>query len=665
MPVIILFLALLVTESIVSNSIASFNLPTEYFWFEAATNASILALLSLVILRFIFTFYQQIRPTEKIREWLFLQVGISVFGIELSITLMQSIINMEASHTGLLFDLKSLAFAGISSIAVFIYVFHPNINKLTRFLNRTEIRYTTSYIFGISLLLLFLINVSQTQVIDLKKQIFKNEAEQLALIDKALSYRIAETVLDTRTLASQPDFVRHLSGSRHALKEVELEFRNIVDIKHSYDQIRFIDAKGQEQIRVNRAVDKSVIVKNKALQDKKNRYYIPEIGRLDPGKVYISPLDLNIEHKQIEKPHKPITRIATPVKDQQFNLMGLIIINLNAGHLIQHLRDAQILSQGQIMLLNQEGYWLHGIAEDNLWAFMYKQTTYPALSEHNPDLWQAVNGAATGVLEQADSYFIFRRIQLNQNPRIQAFEQFSGDWPEWLLITEIKADVVVAQNSERQQLLMILSGLLALVTAIGTFLYTRSQLKRSNAEEKIRHMAEHDPLTGLYNRRHFMQELETALVRAKKNKTPLALFYLDLDNFKPINDGIGHEAGDDALILISGRLQEMLRQNDILARIGGDEFVLLIQNPKSQAQLEEIANRIISNLKEPITIHGIPCQLGVSIGIAISRHNNENRDQILKAADMLMLEAKAKGKSCFCIGDLDRSVHSKPKFREA
>lgn len=657
MPVIILFFALLITESITSKFIASLHLNAEYYWFEAAANASILALASLLILRFIFAYYRQIQPSEKVREWLFLQVGLSVFGIELSLTLLQSIISLEHLNNILLFDFKSIVFALISSVAIYIYVFYPHSNALTSFLNRIEIRYTTSYLFGVALLVLFLINVFQTQSKDLKEKIIKNEAEQLVLIDKALSYRIAEAVLDTRTLASQPDFVRHLSGNENAITEVQLEFRNIVDIKHSYDQIRFIDEEGREQVRINKGQQKTEIVPEQDLQNKINRYYVPETGKLNHGKVYISPLDLNIEHGQIEIPHKPITRIATPVKDPLQNLMGLIIINLNASHLIQHLEDAKTLSQGNIMMLNQEGYWLHGASPERLWAFMYKDNQQPRLSSLNPELWEALSKTHSGSLEQESGYYIFHRVILSQDERIQQFEQSTGDWPEWLLITFIDQTVVAKKSLERLNLMIIISILLAIVTGLGTYLYTRSQLKRTNAENKIRHMAEHDPLTGLYNRRHFMQELERALIHARKEKSSLALFYLDLDNFKPINDDLGHEAGDEALMLVSHRLSQMLRQNDTLARIGGDEFVLMIHNPHTQEQLEEIANRIIENLKHPLSLKGKQCQLGVSIGIAVSRHNNENRDELLKAADMLMLEAKAKGKSCFCIGELDKVPH--------
>lgn len=655
MPVIVLFSLLFITESITTTVISSLNLNPEFYWFEAFCNASSQALVSLLILSFILTLYSQVRPTKRAREWLYLQFGISVFGIELLLTLLLSItqikqlLPLECSYC------KALAFSFISTVAVYTYVFRPNANSITRILNRIEFRYTTSYIFGISLLLALLINIYQAQATRITNDLLDHEAEQLTLIDKALRYRITEAVLDTLALANQPDFIRHLDGDQRSLPDVQLEFQNIVQIKHSYDQIRFIDNTGHEQVRVNKGNLSAEIVKPQDLQNKKGRYYVPETGKLDHGKVYISPLDLNIEHGEIELPHKPITRIATPVKDSHSQLLGLIVINLNAGDLIQHLKDAQTLSQGQIMMLNQDGFWLHDKTSEKLWAFMLNPEGKNTLSETNPELWQTIEKQASGTLKQDDEYFVYHRIRLSDASRIQAFEQLPFAWPEWLLVTRISKEVIVKSSLQHLHLILTLSFILAIVTGLGTLLYTRSQLIRSSAESRVKHLADHDPLTGLYNRRNLIEKLDKALLHARASNEQVAVFYLDLDNFKPINDKLGHEAGDEVLKRVSNRLSQMLRNTDTLARIGGDEFVILIPNPESNKRLEEIATRIITNLKQPIKINGVNCKLGVSIGIALSRNNNESRDQLLKAADMLMLEAKQMGKSCYQFAHIESS----------
>lgn len=390
------------------------------------------------------------------------------------------------------------------------------------------------------------------------------------------------------------------------------------------------------------------------LQYKQDRYYVPETGRLDHGKVYISPLDLNVEFGEIELPHKPITRIATPVKDEHGRFLGLIVINLMAEHLLQYLDDANELSKGQINLLNQQGFWMHGdMQPPPKWAFMFSDELTDSLAQKSPALWKQIQQHSNGHLRTEEGAYIFHKVRLSDHQRIQKFEQAPFTWPIWTLMTKIDNSVITQLSLQKLHLFMLVCALLALVSGIGTYLYTLSQLKRNSAENRVQHMADHDPLTGLYNRRNLMQQLESALIYAREQHETVAVFYLDLDNFKPINDRLGHEVGDEVLKRISNRLTQMLRQSDTLARIGGDEFVILIRNPDSIQRLKEIASRIVRNLKQPIHLENVECQLGVSVGVAISRDNLESRDALLKAADMLMLEAKREGKSCYRIAELD------------
>lgn len=653
MPVIILFIAFFLTEAGISSLITKLNLSDEYFWFEAVTNASAQALISLFTFSVLIQVFRSLKPSNRAREWSFLQFGLSAFGIELLLMLIQSIIGMAGLSEIQSLTAKAFLFAIISTTAIYIYTIRPDKNRLTRLLNTIQLRYATSYLFGVTLLLTFLSIVYQKQTQQYETGLIANESEQLVLIDKALTYRISEAVLDTLELASQPDFIRHLQGNKNALGEIELEFKNSVRIKQSYDQIRFIDAYGQEAVRINKSRNGVEVVPPQKLQNKRGRYYVPETGKLDHGKVYISPLDLNVEHGRIEIPHKPITRISTPVKDTNGSLLGLIVINLNASHLIQHLKDAQALSQGNIMMLNNEGYWLHAKKEERLWSFMFEPYSQTRIQDQMPNLWEAAQSTPSGFLKQDDGYYIFHRIALNKSSRIYLYEQTPFLWPEWTLITHIPLDKVSQNSMQRLQLFIVFCLLIIIVTGVGTYLYTLSQLKRNHAEVKVRHMAEHDPLTGLYNRRNLMAQLDIALTQSKLIQSKLAVLYLDLDNFKPINDQYGHEVGDEALKQVSARLIKILRKTDVLARIGGDEFVILIQDPENKQRLLDIADRIIASLREPIHVRNFNCQLGVSIGIVVTRDNHESRDELLKAADLLMLEAKAKGKNCYSFSHIE------------
>jgi diguanylate cyclase (GGDEF)-like protein/PAS domain S-box-containing protein len=151
--------------------------------------------------------------------------------------------------------------------------------------------------------------------------------------------------------------------------------------------------------------------------------------------------------------------------------------------------------------------------------------------------------------------------------------------------------------------------------------------------------ANRDPLTNLFNRRAFQLEGAELLVKAKQEGSSIALLYLDLDRFKPVNDTYGHEVGDLLLQKVAIRLKETLRATDLLARIGGDEFVLMLHNTEGN-NLVEVCNRLSSDLLRPFQVSGHPLSVGVSIGIALYPQHGLTLDELLKRADAAMYEAK-------------------------
>lgn len=178
-----------------------------------------------------------------------------------------------------------------------------------------------------------------------------------------------------------------------------------------------------------------------------------------------------------------------------------------------------------------------------------------------------------------------------------------------------------------------------------------SKLSRSQAE--LQRMAHHDELTGLPNRALLADRMQQGLARARRKGTRIAVLYLDLDGFKPINDELGHEAGDLALQEVSQRLTGVLRQSDTLARVGGDEFVLLVTD-LAEGELDgvaELARRCIDTLSPPLVLKGSLRMLGVSIGIAFSE-GEDDADRLLLAADEAMYAAKKDGRGRYTIAPM-------------
>ena len=163
------------------------------------------------------------------------------------------------------------------------------------------------------------------------------------------------------------------------------------------------------------------------------------------------------------------------------------------------------------------------------------------------------------------------------------------------------------------------------------------------ANKKITQLATHDNLTGLANRRVFNEILEGAMEQAKRRDETLAILFIDLDNFKPVNDTWGHNTGDKVLVEIAGRLKSSLRSSDSVARIGGDEFLILLNPVGNRMETEKVANKIIQKIAEPIKIGEKSINIGMSIGISLYPDRETSVDQLIINADSAMYKIK-KGK---------------------
>jgi diguanylate cyclase (GGDEF)-like protein/PAS domain S-box-containing protein len=173
----------------------------------------------------------------------------------------------------------------------------------------------------------------------------------------------------------------------------------------------------------------------------------------------------------------------------------------------------------------------------------------------------------------------------------------------------------------------------------------RDITERKLAEQKIAHLAHYDYLTDLPNRALFLDVLNHSIALSKRNKHKAAVMFLDLDGFKKINDTLGHDAGDLLLKGVSSRIRETIRESDTVSRVGGDEFILVLDNVESDEYAARLANKIIVALAEPFGINGQLCHVGGSIGISIYPDDAEDPEILIKQADEAMYLAKQSGKN--------------------
>lgn len=161
-----------------------------------------------------------------------------------------------------------------------------------------------------------------------------------------------------------------------------------------------------------------------------------------------------------------------------------------------------------------------------------------------------------------------------------------------------------------------------------------------------------DPLTGLANRRAFDAALEAALADQRSSANQFAIAHVDLDFFKAVNDTFGHAAGDAVLVHAATVLSSEVRRGDLVARVGGDEFVLLVLGLTSPERVESLVQRIIARIEEPILFEGSECRISASVGIALSSHYAApTMDRMLSDADQALYRSKRNGRGCYCIHD--------------
>lgn len=175
--------------------------------------------------------------------------------------------------------------------------------------------------------------------------------------------------------------------------------------------------------------------------------------------------------------------------------------------------------------------------------------------------------------------------------------------------------------------------------------FCRDITKRKQAEEKIAHLAHFDTVTNLPNRTLFYDRLEQAIAQAHRYQQKLAILFLDLDGFKHINDKFGHHAGDSLLRAVAERLNENARNMDTVARVGGDEFIFILNDVTHADNAAIVARKIIESLAHPFFIQGNTCQIGGSIGISIYPGDSAEMETLIKQADDAMYMAKNNGKN--------------------
>jgi diguanylate cyclase (GGDEF)-like protein/PAS domain S-box-containing protein len=222
----------------------------------------------------------------------------------------------------------------------------------------------------------------------------------------------------------------------------------------------------------------------------------------------------------------------------------------------------------------------------------------------------------------------FRKALQGQPGAYQRMVRFDGGEQRWIDVR------VVPRSAEQGQI-------------PGCYSMAIDITEQKQAEERIQHVAHHDSLTGLPNRLLFNDRLGQAISLARRDARQFALLYLDLDKFKPVNDTLGHDAGDQLLRSVAERIREQVRESDTVARVGGDEFTVILRDISSREDAAAVASKIIAAIATPFRLGSQTrtVEIGTSIGIAVYPGDADQHEALIKIADAAMYSAKSQGNS--------------------
>lgn len=345
--------------------------------------------------------------------------------------------------------------------------------------------------------------------IDGQGRVDRSEVREKARIELAkgmIAQDFSEIGSDLHVIASLPALRHYLDGGSPAQRdELAGLFLVLAKERHRYDQVRYLDASGQEVIRINYDDGKPAIVPSEQLQDKSERYYFRNTIGLNQGEIYVSPLDLNVEHDRLEIPYKPMIRFGAPVFDSAGRKKGIILLNYLGSELLRDFRKAMQGGGRNGMLLNRDGYWLSSSKPEDEWGFMLDKSERTFGRDFSTE-WRAISTGEEGTLLTAKGQFVYATaypllsVQRSSSDSDLAYTPSKQDLIaheyDWKIVSIVPHDVLsgaVFYNQIGGRVLLVLAYLLLALAAwiIGVVILSREQTRI----ELVKSNARYDELT--------------------------------------------------------------------------------------------------------------------------------------------------------------------------
>jgi len=402
-----------------------------------------------------------------------------------------------------------------------------------------------------------------------------------------------------------------------------------------YQQMRVLDTNGHEIIRVDKFSDEhAFLVEDNLLQDKSDRYYVKDTLNLTSGSLYMSPFDLNIENGVVEVPYNPVIRLGKRVLDSDNELIGLTIFNLLGQEILDVFDEKKIHYEDEIYMLNTDGYYVYHEDIDKVFGFMFENKQDIGFFSDFDEIWNGILDDET-VFKRDGERFYSRKFNLLDN-----VGESNPDNTFYLIMRVPYESVVAIDGDLRISLLVALIILAALMSVTGWEL-GKQITHNKQYQSRLIDIAMKDELTGLYNRRMVYDRLIEEISLVRRHHLSLAVVFIDVNSLKEVNDNYGHIIGDKMIISAGESLVSSVREYDIVSRLGGDEFLVVLIDCK-----EEDVNNIMERASEKFKASGIIAidkEWSMSHGIA-HLEKGDTPDILVSRADKKMYENKVKYK---------------------
>lgn len=520
--------------------------------------------------------------------------------------------------------------------------------------------------------------------------------DELLLSTQVLARRVVvtrqEVSRNLKVLASHPAALAAVQrGDTGAQTELATLFKVLMEANSAYLQIRLISASehGLERVRVDRDNGDTKIIRGDDLQEKGHFGYVFETLKLQAGQVYLSPIAINHEAGSHASLGRPTVTLATPVADTRGTVLGLVVINLDLNATFE-LLSADLPRNYTLYLANGQGDLL--IHPDSAKTFGFDKGRRYFVQDEFRELQDLVGGTMNDKVLLADAgshatrpllaAFIARGITIHSSESrlilglsrpLQAVLEQSDQLGRNIvqLVLLVCLGCIVLAVLVARALTRPINSVIAAVhrfshdnqasplpvdrsDEIGSlarsFARMQGQIRQQlealkDNQEELEHLARHDTLTGLPNRRMFMDRLDMALARAKRTGDGFALLFIDIDQFKAINDSLGHATGDAVLLAVAQRLAQSTRKVDTAARLGGDEFVLMLDQFSDRNLVAGFTEKLLHTLKAPIELEGQMLHVEFSIGISCYPEDGDTAQTLLHNADSAMYRTKTSGRN--------------------